>query len=77
MLLLLSVTVILLWIPETIPRHRKKWLSPLEGAKRVFEVYLSSGQPYQRLLLWLGLLAFFFAELPEMSDTKVSSQFMK
>ncbi|KAK7105145.1 hypothetical protein V1264_019745 [Littorina saxatilis] len=74
--LLMSALVILCLLPETVPRDRKGWFSPAEGARRVFSIFLSRGQKYQRAFLWMGLLAFFLAMMPEFADVKVRSLYL-
>nr|KAG5700573.1 hypothetical protein BaRGS_015369 [Batillaria attramentaria] len=78
-LLLVCLVIILCGLPETVPRDRKRLISPLEGVKRMCKVFVARDHPYQAALLLLGLLAFFMVDFPAYSTSKLqwcSSQVM-
>ncbi|XP_076450013.1 lysosomal proton-coupled steroid conjugate and bile acid symporter SLC46A3-like [Babylonia areolata] len=59
---LLSILLFLL-LPETIPRDRKKVISPLKAVGRVVRTFIPRGQPEKKVLLLLAMLAFFINTL--------------
>ena len=69
-LLLLFSLMLVACLPETVKSERKRYLSPAEAGKRVFDTYRARGHSHDRALLLLSLLAFLLYLLS--SESKVS-----
>ncbi|KAK7116202.1 hypothetical protein V1264_001926 [Littorina saxatilis] len=70
-LILVCVFLICL-LPETVPRDRKKLISPIKAFRRVIGTFLPRDNVYRRAMLLVGITAFFITTLPVYCTETVS-----
>ena len=58
-LIYLVCIILVLFLPETVPRDRKKVVSPLKTLQRMVGVYVPRDSASRRTMLLLALAAFF------------------
>ena len=67
----LCIIIIFFFLPETVPRERKRMVTPVESVKRMIGTFLSRDNPKRRVLLLLLLAAFFIGVFGDYGSSKV------
>ncbi|KAK7492506.1 hypothetical protein BaRGS_00016172 [Batillaria attramentaria] len=72
---LACILIIAVLLPETLPRDRKRFVSPLASFKHLIGTFIARDNAYRQALLLLSLVAFLISTLPTMSVSSVENLF--
>ncbi|XP_046575205.1 solute carrier family 46 member 3-like [Haliotis rubra] len=77
LIVLVDILLVVTLLPERngIKKAKSKWITPLEGCRRVFGFYVLEGTKRKRLCFVLAILIFVFTALPTVGSSNIDTLF--